>query len=258
MLYLLDDTPAHQPFPDPARAERQPNGLLAVGGDLRVERLVNAYRQGVFPWYSAGQPILWWSPDPRLILPPAAIHIARSLRKTLRQGRLRITLDQDFEAVIRACAEPRGGDDGTWLVEDMILAYLRLHRRNLAHSVEVWEEGCLVGGLYGVALGRVFCGESMFSRRPDASKVALVCLARRLQAWGYPAIDCQMHTGHLERLGAREIPRARWQALLARWTRVPGQPGHWQAHAPAHTAELLAPPPEPPEDTPAAGSGSRV
>jgi leucyl/phenylalanyl-tRNA--protein transferase len=242
MLYLLDHTPPSAPFPDVERAERTPNGLLAVGGDLRPERLVSAYRQGVFPWYSAGQPILWWSPDPRLVLFPEQLHVSRSLRKTLRRGQLRVTMDRDFEAVIRACAAPRDADGGTWLVEDMILAYLRLHRLHLAHSVEVWEGETLAGGLYGVAQGRMFFGESMFSRRRDASKVALVCLARCLQAWGYRAVDCQMHTEHLARLGAREIPRREFTRLLQAWCRVPGLEGSWRHCAPEETAALIESP----------------
>ena len=195
MLYLLDATDPSEPFPDVEQAETEPDGLLAVGGDLSPQRLINAYRRGIFPWYGVGQPILWWAPDPRLVLFPGQLRVSRSLRKTLRKRLLTATLDRAFEAVIRACATtPRPGAPGTWLVQDMIHAYCRLHRQGLAHSVEVWADGELAGGLYGVSLGRVFFGESMFSRRDDASKVALVHLVSRLSDWGYRLIDCQVRT----------------------------------------------------------------
>jgi leucyl/phenylalanyl-tRNA--protein transferase len=239
MLYLLDSTPPDTPFPNVEQAETEPNGLLAVGGDLTPQRLVNAYRRGVFPWYNAGQPILWWSPDPRLVLFPERLHVSRSLRKTLRRGVFRVTMDRDFDAVIHACAAPRAADSGTWLVEEMILAYLRLHQGGLAHSVEVWAGDELAGGLYGVSLGRVFFGESMFSRRSDASKVATWYLTRRLCSWGYRVIDCQMYTEHLVRLGAEEIPRRTLSRLLATWTPVPGSEGSWRSGEPSDTRHLL-------------------
>lgn len=198
-------------FPDPAQALSDPDGLLAVGGDLRPETLLKAYRNGIFPWYSDGQPILWWSPDPRLILPPDELHLSRSLRKTLRRGRFEVSLDCDFEAVIKACAQPRAAlqadQQGTWITEDMQQAYIRLHRLGHAHSVESWLDGKLVGGLYGVAIGPVFFGESMFARVSDASKVAFAHLCRQLQGWNYTLIDCQVVTDHLVSLGARSIPR---------------------------------------------------
>ncbi len=215
MIFDLDGTPPGTPFPDPALAETDPDGLLAVGGDLSPQRLVNAYRQGIFPWYSAGQPILWWSPDPRMVLFPERLHLSRSLRKRLRRGTFEVTFDRDFGAVIRACAAPREDQGGTWITEQMIEAYEGLHRLGLAHSVESWHQGELVGGLYGVALGSLFFGESMFSTMSDASKVAFVRLVRTLQSAGCPLIDCQVYTDHLASLGAEPIPRARFLELLA-------------------------------------------
>ncbi len=203
------DTPAHA-FPDPDRALDEPNGLLAAGGDLSPERLLHAYRLGVFPWYSAGQPILWWSPDPRAVLFPERMRVSRSLRKTLRQGRFRVTRDTAFREVMDACAAPRPGSDGTWITPEMLAAYTRLHSLGWAHSVECWRDGRLAGGLYGVAMGRVFFGESMFSRESDASKVALAHLAGQ----GYRLIDCQVESEHLARLGAEPIPRRTFRALL--------------------------------------------
>ncbi|HHH13116.1 MAG TPA: leucyl/phenylalanyl-tRNA--protein transferase [Thiolapillus brandeum] len=214
MIHLLDGSPPDLPFPDPATAETEPDGLLAVGGDLSPARLVNAYRQGIFPWYSAGQPILWWSPDPRMVLFPERLHVSRSLRRTLRRGTFEVTFDRDFGAVIRACAAPREGQGGTWITPEMIDAYETLHRLGLAHSVEAWHRGELAGGLYGVALGRLFFGESMFSAVSDASKVAFVQLVRTLQALGCPMIDCQVHTDHLESLGAELVPRRHFLQLL--------------------------------------------
>ena len=207
MLSLLDPSDPHAPFPDVSRALREPDGLLAVGGDLSVERLRNAYTNGIFPWYSEGDPILWWSPDPRTVLYPEQIHISRSLRKTLRRESFEVSLDRAFDDVIAACAEPRQADGGTWLMPEMIHAYRRLHRAGQAHSVEVWRDGELVGGLYGVAIGAIFFGESMFSRTSDASKVALVHLCRQLGDWGFELIDCQVVTDHLLRMGAVQLPR---------------------------------------------------
>jgi leucyl/phenylalanyl-tRNA--protein transferase len=199
--------PAHG-FPDVGLALREPDGLLAVGGDLSTERILAAYRRGIFPWYSEEQPILWWSPDPRTVLFPAALKVSRSLRKTLNRQRFRVTLDTAFDDVITACAEPRARSVGTWITRDMADAYCRLHAQGFAHSVECWLEQRLVGGLYGLAMGRVFFGESMFSREPDASKVAFCHLVRQLAAWGFGLIDCQVYSGHLASLGAQEIPRS--------------------------------------------------
>ncbi len=229
-LPWLDDL---QDFPHPESALEDPNGLLAVGGDLSPPTLLRAYRNGIFPWYEPGQPILWWSPDPRLVLYPQRLHLSRSLRKTLRRGRYRITFDQAFEAVIRACATtPRPGQPGTWLTPEMQAAYLRLHELGHAHSAEAWQGERLVGGLYGVALGGIFFGESMFTHASDASKAAFATLVRHLQAWGYRLIDCQVTTEHLLRLGAEEIPRRRFLAELKSALHHPGQSSPWQAVSP--------------------------
>ena len=226
MIFLLDDEPG-SPFPDVSLAEREPNGLLAVGGDLSPQRLINAYVQGIFPWFSEGEPILWWSPDPRTVLFPEQVKVSRSLRKTLRKQQYSVSFDRDFHAVIEACAEPREHSPGTWLLPEMIEAYHTQHELGLAHSVEVWQDETLVGGLYGMAIGGVFFGESMFSRRPDTSKIALVQLSRTLQAWDFKMIDCQVYTQHLASLGAQEIPRLAFCDHLEQWRRLPGHPGSW-------------------------------
>jgi leucyl/phenylalanyl-tRNA--protein transferase len=214
-------------FPSPHDAE--PDGLLAVGGDLSPPRLLLAYRHGIFPWYSQDTPILWWSPNPRLVLFPEELKIAKSLQRVVRKGRFTVTFDRDFGGVIRACAAVRRRQgEGTWLVPEMILAYSRLHELGYAHSVESWFEGRLVGGLYGVALGRVFFGESMFTTMPDASKVAFVHLVDRLAAWGFEMIDCQVTTHHLQRFGAREISRSDFLSRLRRAVNVPPPRGAWE------------------------------
>jgi len=195
-------------FPDVSLALREPDGLLAVGGDLTAARILSAYRRGIFPWYSDNQPILWWSPDPRTVLFPARLKLSRSLRKTLRQARFRVTMDQAFRDVISACAAPRPGSSGTWITRDMADAYSALHESGYAHSVECWLDGRLAGGLYGVLTGRVFFGESMFSHVPDASKVAFAWLVRQLKAWQIGLVDCQVYSAHLASLGAEQIPRA--------------------------------------------------
>ncbi|WP_109513692.1 leucyl/phenylalanyl-tRNA--protein transferase [Pseudomonas ovata] len=194
-------------FPPLSKALRDPDGLLAAGGDLSAERLVRAYRHGCFPWFQEGQPILWWSPDPRTVLFPEELHVSRSLSKVLRQQRYRVTFDQDFAAVIQACAEPRSYAKETWITGKMQDAYRQLHARGHAHSVEVWEDDVLVGGLYGLAMGQLFFGESMFSRADNASKVGFATLVEHLKAWGFVLIDCQMPTAHLQSLGARSISR---------------------------------------------------
>lgn len=216
MLKRLDGTPPDEPFPGPEEALPGPEGLMAVGGCLSVPRLLNAYRSGVFPWFSEGEPVLWWSPDPRWVLRPAALRVSRSLRKRLCREEFTVTYDRDFEAVIRACAEPRAGAEGTWISDDIIGAYLALHRAGYAHSFEAWQSGQLVGGLYGVALGRVFFGESMFHRVTDASKIALVTAVERLTVWGYGLIDCQLYTPHLARFGARALSRRGFVRCLRR------------------------------------------
>jgi leucyl/phenylalanyl-tRNA--protein transferase len=194
-------------FPPLHTALREPNGLLAAGGDLSPERLEAAYRHGCFPWYQAGQPLLWWSPDPRTVLFPDELHVSRSLSKYIRQGRYQVSFDHCFDRVISACAGPRQGSDGTWITDEMRMAYGELHRRGLAHSVEVWEDERLVGGLYGLAIGALFFGESMFSHADNASKVGFVTLVDRLRSAGFALVDCQMPTRHLQSLGARPITR---------------------------------------------------
>jgi len=225
-LPLLD--PANpERFPDPRHALAEPNGLLAFGGDLSPPRLLAAYGSGIFPWFGEGEPILWWSPDPRCVFDTATPRINRSLRRQLRGRRWRLTVDHAFEAVIRACAMPRGDGAGTWLVPAMIDAYVRLHRLGHAHSVEVWDGGRLVGGIYGVAVGRLFCGESMFSAESGGSKVALVALARLLREMDFPLLDTQVGNPHTAGLGAVEMPRAAYLAEVDRLARLPGRAGSW-------------------------------
>lgn len=227
-MYWLEPHNDNVPFPDVEHALREPDGLLAAGGDLSPRRLLSAYRHGIFPWYSAGQPILWWSPDPRTVLYPDELHVSRSLRKTLRKGEYEVRYDTAFNEVIRSCAAPRGDGQGTWLTEEMVEAYCLLHRLGHAHSAEAWCKGELVGGLYGVAIGGVFFGESMFAHRPDASKVAFVHLVMRLKEAGYGLIDCQVASAHLARFGAVSIPRQRFiQELHAAWA-SPVQAAPWQ------------------------------
>ena len=211
-LPMRNDTPPDA-FPEVESALREPNGLLAVGGTLDPERLLCAYRRGIFPWFSDGQPVLWWAPDPRAVLLPGGLRISRSLRKTLRRGHFTISSDLAFPEVIRQCAMPRADSGSTWITRDMIRAYCRLHVLGYARSMETWQDEELVGGLYGVALGRVFFGESMFSRARDASKAALVALTRL----GYRLIDCQLPSPHLARLGAIDIPRRVFTGHLDRW-----------------------------------------
>jgi len=258
-MFVLGPTDLRFPPVDLA----SPEGLLAVGGDLRAERLLSAYRHGIFPWYSKGQPILWWSPDPRTVLFPSELKVSRSLRKTLRSDKFTVTLDTHFREVMQACAAPRTQhpDGGTWITHEMLEAYCLLHEQGYAHSVEVWRrtgtnerrerhdsrdgggraapgaaaedvesglEGNLVGGLYGVALGGIFFGESMFSRASDASKVALVQLVRQIEAWGFSIVDCQMPTAHLFSLGAREIRRKEFMQRLDTALKLPHRPGPWR------------------------------
>lgn len=211
-LVWLDPLDPEQPFPPIETALDEPNGLLAAGGGLEPARLLNAYRNGIFPWYEEGQPILWWSPDPRAVFDSHDIRISRSLKKTLRNKNFTVSIDTSFEAVIRACAAPRDYADGTWITEEMIQAYIQLHALGHAHSVEVWnKEGELVGGLYGILLDALFCGESMFSRERDMSKVALVYLAQWLKEKGIQTIDCQMPNDHLLSLGAQPMTRDEFQ-----------------------------------------------
>jgi len=208
--WLTDDLA----FPNVELSLRYPDGLLAAGGDLSAHRLLQAYRNGIFPWFNPEDPILWWSPDPRMVLIPDQIKISRSIAKILRNSKYEIRCDSSFEKVMLACAEPRKDHVGTWISHDMIVAYTALHRSGYAHSVETWQDGKLVGGLYGISIGRMFYGESMFSLVSNASKISLVHLVKQLERWQFGMIDCQMSTPHLSSLGAREIPRAEFIAKL--------------------------------------------
>jgi leucyl/phenylalanyl-tRNA--protein transferase len=215
------------PFPPLGAALTHPNGLLAAGGDLSPQRLIAAYRCGIFPWFNEGDPILWWSPDPRMVLFPPELKISRSLRKTLKKANYTIRADSAFNQVVRACAEPRKERPGTWIHDEMIAAYTALHEMGLAHSIETWMEGELVGGLYGVAQGKMFFGESMFSRTTDASKVAFVHLVRHLERRGFKMIDCQMKTAHLASFGAREISREEFSLKLKELVNYPERVDKW-------------------------------
>ncbi|MEK7206256.1 MAG: leucyl/phenylalanyl-tRNA--protein transferase [Pseudomonadota bacterium] len=228
-MFVLGPTDLRFPPVDLA----SPEGLLAVGGDLRAERLLSGYRHGVFPWYSKGQPILWWSPDPRAVFFPSELKVSRSLRRTLRSDKFTVTLDTCFREVMQACAAPRtqSPDGGTWITREMLDAYCLLHEQGYAHSVEVWMDGKLVGGLYGVALGGIFFGESMFTRASDASKVALIHLVRQIAIWGFSIVDCQMPTAHLFSLGAREIRRKEFMQQLDTALKLPNRPGPWRFDA---------------------------
>jgi leucyl/phenylalanyl-tRNA--protein transferase len=216
-----------EPFPPVQSALTDPNGLLAAGGDLDPDRLITAYRHGIFPWFSEDQPILWWSPDPRMALAPADIRVTRSLAKALRSSHFEVRADSAFRAVMQGCAEPRPDQEGTWINQEMIAAYSALHERGIAHSIETWMNGKLVGGLYGVALGRMFFGESMFSRVTDASKISLAHLARQLDRWGFGLIDCQVHTAHLASMGARVMSRSAFMRKLGELVNYPDIPGAW-------------------------------
>lgn len=218
---------ADDPFPPVAHALRDPNGLLCAGADLSVERLLAAYRRGIFPWYSGAEPVLWWSPDPRLVLFCDTLRVSRSLAKSIRNRGYAVTIDRDFARVLEGCAAPRRDGAGTWLGAAMRTAYRRLHEAGWAHSVECWRGDELVGGLYGVAIGRMFYGESMFSRATDASKVALAALVRTLRARRFPLIDCQVRTPLLASLGALEIPRADFLRRLRALVNYLEPPGRW-------------------------------
>jgi len=218
--------PAQPVFPDPSLADE--DGLLAVGGDLSPQRLLMAYGRGIFPWYSENAPILWWSPDPRLILEPSRVHVPKRLERILRQGVFRFTLDTAFERVIAGCAQtPRRGACGTWIVPEMLAAYCRLHELGFAHSIEVWSGGTLVGGLYGVALGGAFFGESMFYNEPDASKAGFVTLIRALDRAGFILFDCQQTTAHMVRFGGFEVPRDEFLSRLEQALELPSPRGPW-------------------------------
>lgn len=216
----LDFPPVDEAFDDPP-------GLLAAGGDLRPERLLAAYARGIFPWYDDDSPILWWSPDPRMVLRPSDIHVSRSLAKLIRQNQYRVTMDTAFVDVIRHCAALRADREGTWITDEMQAAYTELHRQGHAHSVEVWRDDHLLGGLYGIAMGQLFFGESMFSLAPNMSKIAFVALARQLEHWNFALIDCQMPTDHLQTLGATAMSRADFQKILRQWRDGASQSSPW-------------------------------
>ncbi|MEW6333701.1 MAG: leucyl/phenylalanyl-tRNA--protein transferase [Thermodesulfobacteriota bacterium] len=235
-VYRLNDRPV---FPPPGRAGK--SGLLAVGGDLSPERLLAAYRAGIFPWYAEGEPLLWWSPDPRFVLFPAELRISRSMRQLLKKRPFRITFDEAFPGVIAACRKARPGQDGTWITQAMQEAYIALHKLGYAHSVEAWQEGSLAGGLYGLSIGHTFFGESMFSTKPNASKAALITLVSGLMDLRFDLIDCQVETPHLESLGARPIPRQEFMSRLRESIRHETLQGNW--------GTLLAPHPFPKPDT---------
>jgi leucyl/phenylalanyl-tRNA--protein transferase len=226
-LQRLGDAP-DSPFPPTRFALRAPNGLLAWGGDLHPRRLLAAYRLGIFPWYAEGQPILWWSPAPRCVLRPEKVYLSRRTRRRYNSRQYRLTADNAFTAVVEACAGPRPQEEGTWITPDMVAAYTQLHEMGHAHSVEVWHDDRLVGGIYGLALGAIFFGESMFSRRTDASKIALVALCRQLAAWDFGLLDCQVGNPHLYRMGAEDLDRRSFEEQLRALTAADRAPGSWQ------------------------------
>ncbi len=225
-LYWVADNIIASDFPPPESALRDPDGLLAIGGDLTPARILHAYKQGIFPWYNAGQPIMWWTPDPRCILELNELRISRSLRKTLRKRPFRVMLNSNFDSVIHACAAPRDQSADTWITDELRAAFVQLHHAGHAHSVECYADDELVGGLYGIAIGRVFFGESMFSRRSDASKVALVYLCHYLAQLEFRLIDCQIYSGHLRSLGAKPIARPLFSNLLEHYCDLP-IPANW-------------------------------
>lgn len=225
MIPWLDDD---DPLPPVERALRRPNGLLAAGGGLSVGRLIDAYARGCFPWFSEGEPVLWWSPDPRMVLFPPDLHVSRSLERRMRRGGYEVRADTAFADVVEGCAAPRTDDSGTWITDEMKTAYRQLHAAGYAHSIETWIDGALAGGLYGVAIGRAFFGESMFTRIPDASKIAFVHLVRYLERQQFGIIDCQMRTAHLARFGAREIPRREFLAHVEALTGEREAGGKWE------------------------------
>ncbi len=232
-VYRLNREPI---FPRPEAAD--PEGMLAIGGDLSIPRLLEAYRRGIFPWFSEDQPILWWSPDPRMVLPPKEFHCPKRLERVLRSSKFTFTLDRDFPSVIHTCATAeRPEQDGTWITDGMVEAYIALHEAGYAHSVEAWSDGNLAGGLYGISLGSCFFGESMFAHESDASKAAFTMLVQQLIDWGYTLIDCQLHTEHLARFGARDIPRHDFLQQLAQGLENPTRLGPWAFEVPMPGSE---------------------
>jgi leucyl/phenylalanyl-tRNA--protein transferase len=235
--------PVNTLFPSPALALNEPNGLLAAGGDLSPERILAAYQHGIFPWFTPGDPILWWSPSPRTVIYPNQLHVSKSLRKVIRSGTYYVSFDQCFSEVMRSCAAPRAHADGTWISEEIIANYSALHSRGFAHSVEVWRKNGLqeelVGGLYGLVLGKIFFGESMFSRADNASKVGFAYLVQQLLAWDFQLIDCQVANDHLFSLGAVEIPREEFQQLLINFVKAPPTyPPNWSGLKPESWSSL--------------------
>lgn len=228
------------PLPPPDTARRTPNGLLAAGGGLSVPRLVDAYARGAFPWFSDGEPVLWWCPDPRMVLPTSAVHVSRSLARRLRRQDYVVTFDRDFPGTMRACAAPRRDDGGTWITGEMLDAYAALHRAGHAHSLEVTIDGALAGAIYGVSVGRAFFGESMCSPAVDGSKIAIAWLAAQLARWGIPFIDCQLPSDHLARLGAVTVPRRTFLRDVARLAAQPGPPLPWRLDADLTGATVAA------------------
>ncbi len=227
MIFQLQGTEPTMPFPSPELATRKPDGLLAVGGDLSKDRLLQAYSQGIFPWYSQGQPILWWCPDPRAVIYPENIHISRSLYKQIKKGGLSLKIDRNFPMVISSCAAPRQNQEGTWLLPEMRLAYQNMFNNDYAHSIELWQKNKLVGGLYGICIGSVFFGESMFSGIPNASKIIMVYLMDLLKKYNFAFMDCQIFNPHLGKMGAIEIPRARFLSELSIALRKKPSPDVW-------------------------------
>jgi len=233
-LPCLGEDPC-SPFPPTAKALDSPNGLLAWGGDLGAKRLMSAYRAGIFPWYTPGQPILWWSPAPRCVIFPNQVHLSRRTRRRYNKENYRLSIDAAFAEVIQACAGPRDYESGTWITTDMMDAYFHLHQLGHAHSLEVWEDDLLVGGIYGLAMGSIFFGESMFSHRTDASKIALVALCRRLQQWGFGLLDCQVGNQHLFSMGAVELSRSEFEGLLKKLTVDSTGERQWEKSIPFET-----------------------
>ena len=225
-LPRLDEDPG-SPFPPTAEALEVPNGLLAWGGDLHPERLLSAYSTGIFPWYTEGQPLLWWSPAPRCVIFPADIHVSKRTSRRYNSGRYTLSADKDFAGVIQACAETRSDEAGTWITQQMLAAFMELHRLGHAHSIEAWRDGQLAGGIYGLAIGSVFFGESMFTRQSDAGKIAQISLCRLLQSRSFVMLDCQVSNPHLLRMGAVEISRRQFEQLLAEGISNPRQSGPW-------------------------------
>lgn len=229
-------SPPH--FPPTTQALSEPNGLLAIGGDLAPERLLAAYRRGIFPWFGEGDPILWWSPDPRCVFHTDAVHVSRSLRRQLRHSSWSVSLDRAFHEVMQACARSRPGQPGTWIIPTMIDAYTELHRLGHAHSVEVWDGSELVGGIYGVAAGRLFCAESMFSAQTGGSKIALLTLAKALQSWAMPLLDAQIPNPHLASLGAMTLPRGKFLQIATALGTTAAHPSAWRSLAVYHARDL--------------------